>query len=307
MVTDDQAQLLEQRMRVWKGALPFDLVKNPELLIEFILEIGELADKPVGTVFADSIKDMGTKLSSDETGGAINRAFGLVIAADIELAASHHQRKSTADNKKPTKLDDVYGSTWITAGAGSVILLWGEPGDSIVELSHLKQPAEPVGPFEVEHDHDHGVTTRVERPDAWTVLHTATDGGITAAEAATAICEGKPDKNATQRVRRKLDRLVKDGHAVKIPPSGMFTEVRYRPTLKTGRVTTRDESVTARVTGHAPSTHRHAPPETRGTHPARTPLQPSPYVVGGGGRAEHERADQHPLADRVVAEEHNRA
>jgi hypothetical protein len=34
----------------------------------------------------------------------------------------------------------------ITAGAGSVVLLWGAAGDPIVEWRHLKQPAAEVGP-----------------------------------------------------------------------------------------------------------------------------------------------------------------
>ncbi len=33
------------------------------------------------------------------------------------------------------------GSTWLTSGLGSVIVLDGEPGDPTVELRHLKQPA----------------------------------------------------------------------------------------------------------------------------------------------------------------------
>ena len=41
---------------------------------------------------------------------------------------------------KPKRLADVYGSRWLTAGMGSVLLLWGEPGDLVVEVRHLKQP-----------------------------------------------------------------------------------------------------------------------------------------------------------------------
>jgi hypothetical protein len=38
--------------------------------------------------------------------------------------------------------------TWLTSGAGSVILLNGQPGDPIVSLHHLKQPAAAVGPLQ---------------------------------------------------------------------------------------------------------------------------------------------------------------
>ena len=76
----------------------------------------------------------------------------------------HHGRKANADNKKPNTLDDVYGSAWLTAGMGSVICLWGKPGDSLVELTHLKQPAEAVGPMMVLHDHATGRSTAVTVP-----------------------------------------------------------------------------------------------------------------------------------------------
>jgi hypothetical protein len=48
--------------------------------------------------------------------------------------------------RKPTP-DDVYGSTWLTAGTGSVILLNGEPGDPIVIMHHLKKPVAEGGPY----------------------------------------------------------------------------------------------------------------------------------------------------------------
>ena len=66
--------------------------------------------------------------------------LGALVASEIEVVVSHHQRKATGYNKKPTTLADVYGSTWLTAGAGSVVLLWGEAGDPIVELTHLGSP-----------------------------------------------------------------------------------------------------------------------------------------------------------------------
>jgi hypothetical protein len=46
----------------------------------------------------------------------------------------------------------------------------GPAGDPIVELAHLKQPAEPIGPFKVLHDHDHGTSSIVDQVDALQVL-----------------------------------------------------------------------------------------------------------------------------------------
>ena len=81
------------------------------------------------------------------TGGAINRARAGVIAQGIEVADSHHQRKATSENKKPTRLADVYGRTWTPAGPGAVRLLGGAPADPIAESTPRHRPAAPRGPL----------------------------------------------------------------------------------------------------------------------------------------------------------------
>lgn len=106
-------------------------------------------------VIVDSLKDMASDVVGDKAGVAINSAFQKCLAAGVDVAAMHHLRKSGGPNgQAPTKIEDVYGSTFITGGAGSVVLLWGEPGALDVVLKHLKQPAETVGPLDVRHDHD---------------------------------------------------------------------------------------------------------------------------------------------------------
>ena len=230
MVTEEHRKQLELGFITWRGALPFNLVERPDNLYEFVREIGELL-APVGTVFIDSVKDLAAGLASDEVGAAVNRALGQLVANDIEVCATHHGRKATDANKRPNTLADIYGSVWITAGAGSVILLWGDAGDPIVELTHLKQPAEDVGPFEVLHDHPHGTCTRRDRPDAWTVLMDDPDG-ITAKAAAETVYGATPDKPQVERVRRRFDRFVSEGHATKIEPPRTFSEASS-PTFST--------------------------------------------------------------------------
>lgn len=230
------------RLVVWKGPLPFNVVNEPEKLLLMVQDIGEMLGTPVGTVCIDSLKDMAAPLSSDEVGAAVNRAVGGVIARDIEVVVSHHQRKANSENKKPRTLADVYGSTWITAGAGSVVLLWGEPGDPLVELTHLKQPAEEVGPLELAHDHEHGVTTRRDSVDAWTLLQGATAGGTTAADVAQAIYGVNPTKAQVEKARRKLDKFVTEEYAVKIEPSQITDPTLYRPTARNTSVSEREPS-----------------------------------------------------------------
>src|SRR5207248_1735381 len=112
-----------------------------------------------------SLKDLVPKLSDEDTGSAIHRAWQACVEAGQEVFALHHPRKAQADNKKPRTLADVYGSRWITAGCGSVLLLWGDAGDPIVEFEHLKQPADAVGPFKLLHDNRSGTTSVVDSGD----------------------------------------------------------------------------------------------------------------------------------------------
>jgi replicative DNA helicase len=278
MVTDAQREQLG-RLAFWEGPLPFDVAKNPDLLVEFLHEFGEITGTPVGTVAVDSLKDMASPLSQDEVGSAVARAISGVIAAKIEFIAAHHQRKATSENKKPSKLDDVYGSRWITAGAGSVVILWGEAGDPLVELTHLKQPADEIGPLELSHDHERGITTRRDHLDPWTILQRSTTP-ITAADVAAAIYTTSCTRAQVEKVRRKLEKFAKDGHATKVSGGQTGTPTTY----------TRNDSVTVRegsregftqptrthtngsVEPHAPLTLTHGPTDT------------APHPLKGGGR-----------------------
>jgi hypothetical protein len=51
---------------------------------------------------------------------------------------------------------NLYGSTWLPSGAGSVIMLTGKACDPIVSMRHLKQPPAEVGPFRIHHNCDTG-------------------------------------------------------------------------------------------------------------------------------------------------------
>ena len=138
MVDDADAPLLRERVKVWCGPLDADLGRHPELLAELAAAVG------AGTVFLDSLGAVASRTSEDESGGGVSRAFALVAAAGVELFAVHHTRKSTNENKHPEKLDDVFGSRWISAGAGSVLGLFGPPGATRFDLRHLKMPAAVV-------------------------------------------------------------------------------------------------------------------------------------------------------------------
>lgn len=223
---ESHREALAAHLIVHRGPLASDLGKNPKLLLDLALEAGLQAGD---VVIIDSLKDAAVKLSDDEVGGNVNRAIQWCNAADIDVGSLHHQRKGQG-GEKPTTLEDVYGNTWLTAGSGSVVLLWGEAGSETVELSHLKQPADPVGPLRVEHDHHVGMS-RVERGfDALAFLRSRPEGvtvGQTAqAEHGIIVSAGSAKWKKTER---RLRALVRDGHAVSTTQDRVGGHVTYTP------------------------------------------------------------------------------
>ncbi|MCM3897864.1 bifunctional DNA primase/polymerase [Gordonia sputi] len=218
-VTDeDVAAILKRQLVVWKGPPPVNAAEAPEVFAQWVAMHG----RDPGLVIVDSLKDLASGLSDDAVGSGINTAMQTILANGTEFIDLHHLRKATADNRKPDKLADVYGSTWLTSGLGSVVLVWGDAGASRVELSHLKQPMAPVGPLMVEHAHGHGQSTAHD-PEAL-VLQLAIDagaGGITESAAVLGVYEATDDdpeyRAKKKRVRRRLDKLTKEGHLVYMP------------------------------------------------------------------------------------------
>ncbi len=213
MVGEADHELLDERLTIWRGPLPFNLANEPRGLVDLARHFG------VKTIMTDSLKDVAPDLSKEESGLGLNTAFQNAVAEGIEVGGLHHQRKQQSGATKPRHLSDVYGSRWITAGAGSVVMLWGEPGDLVVDFDHLKQPDETVGPFKVIHDHVYGVSSLAESVDAWSVVKRAY-GGVTASAVAGQMFDAAaPDRNQIEKARRQLERLwrekkihKRDGH-----------------------------------------------------------------------------------------------
>jgi len=156
-------------------------------------------------VVIDSLKDAAIGLADDEVGAALNRAMQTALAEGVQVLALHHQRKGT-NGHKPRTLEDLYGSTWISAGAGSVVLLWGSAGDAIVELVHLKQPGAPVGPLKIEHDALAGTSEVVAGFDLLAYLRGQPRPVPTESVAHASL--GRPaNPNELAVIRRRLRRL----------------------------------------------------------------------------------------------------
>jgi len=216
MVKPIDRSVLDQRLVVWKGPPPVDFAKYPKALLQLAQHYG--AD----TVIVDSLKDVAIGLSEDAVGAGYNNARQHALAAGVEIMELHHQTKRGAGGVgKPNTLADVYGSAWISAGAGSVVLLWGQAGDPVVQLSHLKQPADTIGPLDLLHDHVEGATRIKSDTDPLQVLRAHKDG-LTAAMYARLLFvpDGtrQPKDNEIEKARRKLDGLVRKGFAGRTEP-----------------------------------------------------------------------------------------
>jgi len=207
LFTAQDHDTLRERLIVRPGPPPEDLAVNTDLLAQLADDHG------AGTVFLDSLKDAALGLSEDGPAAGYNRARQTAIAAGVELFEAHHMVKRGAAGGKPKTLADVYGSTWLTAGAGSVIVLNGDPGDPLVEFLHLKQPAAIVGPWRVLHDSITGLSSVFHATDL--VALAMAQGDISAKDAAKALAEtDKPTPNDVEKARRKLTALVRSGHLI---------------------------------------------------------------------------------------------
>ncbi|MEU6397676.1 AAA family ATPase [Streptomyces cinnamoneus] len=205
-------ETLRDRLVIHKGPPPYDLAKRPEIL----LAMCEEAD--ADTVIIDSLKDVAVGLAADEVAAGYNRARQIAIAAGVEILENHHQVKRSASGGKPEGIEDVYGGAFLTGGAGSVILLAGDPGDPIVRLKHLKPVIDTVGPLDVQHDHDTGLSTVIDRVDLIQLTQAAGIAGLTARDAARRIFEKDPSKAQVEKTRRRLDRLTASGHLTRVEP-----------------------------------------------------------------------------------------
>lgn len=188
-----------------------DIAIRPTLLSEMAQEAGAT------TIYVDSLKDAAIGLSSDEVGAAYNRARQYALANGCQLCELHHLIKRNPMGGAPNTVADVYGSNWLTAGAGSVIMLTGDPGDPIINFRHVKQPFAEVGPWRLLHDQILGRFTIDHEIDLLELAAHAGPNGLTPQGAAAAIFEkDKPTRAQVEKARRRLDKLVTAGKLTRI-------------------------------------------------------------------------------------------
>ena len=208
MVAPADRDALNDYLVVWDRGLPFDLAnEEPGRLLEWCREICPDVD----TVILDGLYLAAAELEKPAVAARVNLAFQALVREGIEILVGHHPKKLQA-GARPKSLDQMFGGVWLAAGMGSIMLLWGEGGDIIVEFSQLKSPRETVGPFKVIHDHDTGTTTIQGELDVLKLVRQ--HNGISAPDTARFIYDTtKPSDNQVERARRQLQSLVKKGLA----------------------------------------------------------------------------------------------
>lgn len=197
------------------GPPALDMAAQPLLLA------GLAAEHHAGVVIVDSLKDAAIGLSDDAVGAGWNRARQALLNSGAQLLELHHVvKRGTNPNGPITSVADIYGSTWLTSGVGSIALLHGEPGDPIVGFRHVKQPAEEVGPWRLLHEQTAGRLTVEHRTDLIALVRESGADGLTARAAAAAINEkGEPGRADVEKARRLLDKLASEGILVRVEGS----------------------------------------------------------------------------------------
>jgi AAA domain len=191
------------RFEIRPGPPAADMADNTTLLSRMAEAAG------ASVVYLDSLKDAAIGLSSDEVGAAYNRARQFTLANGVQVCELHHLIKRNPTGGAPNSLADIYGSVWLTSGAGSVILLTGDAGDPIIDFRHGKQPMDEVGPYRLLHDQATGHFTINFNVDLVDLVRATGVEGLTAKQAAEVLFDTKkPTRGEVEKARRRLDKSV---------------------------------------------------------------------------------------------------
>lgn len=215
----DRKRLIHERVVFHAGPLPRSLVADPTVVARICSFYG------FGLVVVDSIKDAIASPSDEVQANSYNLARQKCLAEGVEWIELHHNRKANGDNKEPRSLDDVYGNRFITAGAGSIFSLWGQSGDTVIQLTHIRMPGNGLPPMKLELDKESGTLTPLDVASLEQLI--ARPIGVTAKEAAFAVYGDKYTDSDVRNVRKKLKRMVDAGSAFEDRASD---EIRFRLT-----------------------------------------------------------------------------
>lgn len=157
-LTEEQLQELEERFLMIPVGEPLYLSREreqdelEEMVHEYQLD-GLIIDSLGSTVEGELTSEKDAKAVMDWNDRVRRRhsCFTWYI---------HHHRKATGDNKKPSKLADIYGSYLFTARVTTALTLWNSNSNSITLIPNAVRLAETPEPFQVYRDNNLRFTTK---------------------------------------------------------------------------------------------------------------------------------------------------
>jgi replicative DNA helicase len=191
----------DDRLHIGRGA--FDFKAFTETLIESFVTQG------VKVIVIDSLKDILLNPTDDTAAGEWNRVQQSLTAAGIELLILHHNRKQTRTpqgTKLTRDINDIYGSSKIVWGVGSVVSIEpvNDDDNERIRVRHLKPVINVVKTFEARHDHHAGRTYRIGSKRDDEIIAAIGDGARTSELNVKLGCDDATSKKALQRDLRKL-------------------------------------------------------------------------------------------------------
>lgn len=235
---DRPFQIVQSMQRVFTEELPDALLDR--LVIVDELSCGNLDDYPswlreqasefdASTVVIDSLFDAVSSLTDDKAAIAYNKGRQALMKSGIDLLEVHHDRKRTTDGHGGKgKLDDTYGSRWLTSGAGSVLLLIPMGGDDDGPRNiwlRQRKSIRDVNPkilmtFRAE-DGLLAAGSSMSIADQIDMTLLIALEPMKARDLAEAVLQREPSVSEVESIRRQADRLVASGQAVK-PAKGYY-------------------------------------------------------------------------------------
>lgn len=222
MAPREAASVLAERLRIEHQRQIWASEKDPEMLYRAAVQTN------AAIVFIDSGKDLaGGPLKDEGPAKALMDAIQICIANEIDVAMLHHPRKSIQEvggSKRELDLDDVYGSAWLTAGSGSVLLVDGKPGSGMFRLEQLKAPSTFIDQMEIAVDYETGVLTKrtIRDLDMWLKDYgmPVTIRMATAYKMAVPEEDVDTDSAAYKKIKRHIEDMERDGLVVQAEARG---------------------------------------------------------------------------------------
>lgn len=272
-------RLLVERRRLWR-VKPDD----PEALWRGAAQLG------VTVIVIDSLKDVAANLSDPEMATAYNDAIQTCVARGIDVLTLHHPRKTGDGKTRILSLDDVYGSTWVTAGQGSVVALNGDAGTTVAEWAHLKMPSGEVGPFTVRFDYLQGTVKREGILDVLDPLVGAPGYSWVPITDITLAVYGDNDDTNRKKAKRRLQKYEVRGLA-ESTGQGRGKPVLWRVTEK-GRKSASPPTIVNDTPNDRGGTTSPTTPNDTGTAPTQKSVQGN-----GSGQRHTQRRSTTPTND----------